>query len=159
MAWTATKKMFGVCGNFKWEILNLTDVKATRSVVKPGFTTVYQAYSTNTSDNKDVLNAQTLAWTGTCDTNTPNELDDSSETFDPALYDLFAQDTTAASAVARVAINASDATRLLCYKPNRSAVYDAFPLGSETYTIYSERAVQLAAVTAGDEGTLLIIGR
>lgn len=158
MAWGTTRKMFGVCGNFKYEMITLTDVKATRSVIRPTIPSrVMFVASTNESDNKDVLAGQTLAWTGTADTNTPNELDDSGETFDPALYELFA-DNTASQLVARVIINASDATRCLCYKPDKSAVYDAFPAGTETFTIYNERAVQLIAATAGDDGTLLILG-
>jgi len=157
MSWEYTKKQFGVCGNFRWEIIALTDIKATRSIIRPGFTRIFQAYSTNTSDNKDVLNAQTVLWTGTVDTNSPNELDDSAATFDNGLYDSFAFNTATGSP-ARIQINLTDATRYLCYKPSRSAVSDPFPGGTEAYSLSTERALQITAATAGDEGNVLIIG-
>ena len=158
MAWGTTRKMFGVCGNFKYEMVTLTDVKATRSIIRPTVPSrVMFVATTNETDKADVFNGKTLAWTGSADTNTVNELDDSGETFDPALYELMVENTTDTDN-ARVIINSSDATRLLCYKPDKTAVKDAFPDGNEAYTIYNERAIQVTAASANDDGTLLILG-
>ena len=166
MAWSHTKGKFGVCGNFRFAFINLTDIKATRSIVKPeGFNSIKFVASTNTSDNADVLLAKKVSWTGTADSNTANELVDSSETFDPRLSGLQVSNTadTASSSVTLMSyVDYKDADELYCSTGASDVmgteVYDAFPDGNETYTIYNERAIQCMAVTAGDEGTLLLIG-
>ncbi len=155
MAWGTTKKLFGTCGNFKFEIYSLTDVKATRSLIKPGVQAIKFVASTNTSDGADIFNAKTLAWTGTADGNTPNELVDSSETFDSALTGYQVSNTTD-NAWARVEYK--DADELYVMTPDGSARADLFPDGNEAYTFYNERVLQLVAQTAGDDGTLIIIG-
>lgn len=167
MAWTKSLKTFGVCGNFRFEIISLTDTKSTRSLVNPRtMDRIYYVGSTNTSDNADVLNAQTLGWTGTADSNTVNKLVDGSETFDPEINGAQANNTTD-NRTSFVTYDKEDTTSLFCHKKTthstdptsgQDAVYDLAPDGNEAFTIYSERILQVTAVTAGDEGTLLIIG-
>ena len=61
MAWGKSITKFGVCGNFKFECHTLTDVKATRSLVRPRIMSqIHFVASTNESDNADILNAKTL---------------------------------------------------------------------------------------------------
>jgi len=160
MAWGYTRHKFGVCGNFKFEFISLTDVKATRSLIKPTLPTKCAfVATTNLTDNADILAGKTLAWDGTADSNTPNELIDSSEVFDARLYDVFVANTDAtAFTTARVQLKSGETTKLNLYKPDRSAVYDAFPSGNETYTIYDERVIQVIAASANDDGTLLVMG-
>lgn len=154
MAWGATKKLFGVCGNFKYEIYSLTDVKATRSLVKPAMNKVYQVASTNTSDNADIFNSKTLAWTGTTDAATASILTDSSEVFDPALMGFQFSNTTDN---AWGSIEYKDDDELYTMKPDKSA--RATIIGNaKAYTIYDERIVQLVAQDAGDDGTMIIFG-
>lgn len=164
MAWSKAIPKFGVCGNFKFEIWSLTDIKATRSLIKPiTMSQVHFTVSTNVTDGTDVLAAQTLAWTGTADGNTDNELIDSSEVFDPEIDGCQAHNT----ADNRTSyVTYKEATKLYCHKGGwraypftGDAVYDLCPDGNETFTIYSERVVQVIAGTADDDGTLLIIGR
>lgn len=157
MAWSRALKTFGVCGNFRFEIANLTDIKATRSLYKPRtMNRVYFVASTNLTDATDVLAAQTLAWTGTADTNTLNELQDTSEVYDSEINGVQA-DNTADNLTSFVTYK--DADELYCHKGGMAdAVYDLCPDGNETYIIYSERVVQVIAGTADDDGTILIIG-
>lgn len=162
MAWSFTKKTFGVCGNFRFAFYNLTDIKATRSVVKPeGFNSVKFLVSTNTTDNADVLAGKTLAWTGTADTDVANELKDTSQVFDSRINGLQVANTadtvgeTNPSLMADVVLK--DADELYTFKHEGSA-YDCFPDGNETYTIYNERVVQFIAVSANDDGTVLLMG-
>lgn len=157
MAWSKTRGIFGVCGNFRFEIAKLTDIKATRSLYRPRtMNKVYFVASTNLTDNADVLAAQTLAWTGTADTNTANELQDTSEVYDPEIDGTQAHNT----ADNRTSfVTYKDADELYCHKGGMDdAAYDLCPDGNETYTIYDERIVQVIAVSANDDGTLMIIG-
>lgn len=159
MAWGTSRTTFGTCGNFKFEIITLTDVKATRSLVKPTtMSQVHASYSTNVTDNKDVLAAQTLNWTGTADTDTENKIDDASETFDPAINGAQAHNT-ADNRTSFVTYDGVNTDQLFCHKGGTAdAVYDLCPDGNETYQINSERMVQLVAGNANDDGTLLVLG-
>lgn len=165
MTWGTTLKTFGVCGNFRFAIHDLTDIKATRSLLKPmNMDRVYYVSSTNTTDNADVLAGQTLAWTGTADNNVLNEIKDTSEVFDAEIDGAQAHNT-ADNLTSFVTYK--DADELYCHKKTiystdpssgQDAVYDLCPDGNETYTIYSERIVQFIAATADDDGTVLVMG-
>ena len=166
MTWSYTKDIFGVCGNFRFAFVSLTDIKATRSIVRPeGFNSIKFTASTNTTDSADVLLTKKVSWTGTADGDTENELVDSGEVFDPRLSGLQAAntaDTASSSVTLQSYVDYKDADELYCSTGASNdlgtEVYDAFPDGNETFTIYSERAVETLAATANDEGTILIMG-
>jgi len=157
MAWGTTKKIFGVCGNFKFEFVNLTNVKATQSLIKPvRMNRIHFVSTTNLTDNTDHLAGQTLNWSGTADTNVTNEIKDTSETFDPEIDGAQAHNTTDNRTAF---VTYKDADELYCHKGGLAdAVYDLCPDGNEVYSITSERIVEVTAQTADDSGTLLIIG-
>ena len=175
MAWTIGRKAFGTCGNFKFEIFNLTDVKATRSLIKPRMGRVDFVSSTNTTDNADVLAGQTLSWSGTADGNTANKLVDSSEAFDPAIDGAQAHNT-ADNLTSFVTYDKDNTDALFCHKGGSDdsialndgdgtstaqtgdAAFDLAPDGNETFTIDSQRIVQVTAASANDEGTVIIFG-
>jgi hypothetical protein len=159
----------------------LTDIKATRSVVYPaGLSSVKFVASVNTSDKADVLAGQTLAWTGTADTNVANEIKDTSEVFDPALNGSFAANTAdgaGASFTVTGKVDYKDADELYVKSGYNNVAattgntgegddarilgdlpYDLCPDGNETYTIYDEHKIQVIAVTANDDGTLFVMG-
>ena len=161
MAWSYNKGVFGVCGNFRYAFYDLTDVKATRSLIIPdGVGAVKFCASTNETDGTDVLLAQTLKWTGTCDSNTANELVDASETFDSRLNGLPAINTQAGALKGVTGeIIYKDADELYIFNWSTGAAYDLFPAGSETYAIYDERTIQVTAGTANDDGSLFVMGR
>lgn len=162
MAWGDTKIAFGTCGNFKFEFHDLTDVKATRSLIRP--TTVHNKVhfvaSTNETDGADVFGAQTLAWTGTCDSDTANEIVDSSETFDTMLNNTVAYnvETGDANLGKGAHIVYKDADELYCFALGDKTAYDLCPTGDEDYRIDDQKIVQVVAGTANDDGTLLIMG-
>ena len=157
MAWSKALKTFGVCGNFRFAVHTLTDIKATKSLIKPmNMDRVYFVASTNETDNADVLLAQTLAWTGTADTNTLNELQDTSEVYDPDIDGAQAFNNTDGRTSF---VTYKDADELYCHKGGMDdAVYDLAPDGNEAYVIYSERIIQVTAVSANDDGTILVLG-
>ena len=168
MAWSITRKAFGTCGNFKFVFYRLTDVKTTRSVIEPkGLSFVKFVATTNETDNADVFAGKTLAWTGTADTDVANEIKDSSEVFDPALQGSYAANTADTVGVANPTLIArvdyKDADELYCSSGYNvggigTAPFDLCPDGDETYTIYDEHKIQVIAVTANDDGTLIAIG-
>lgn len=159
MAWSISRGIHGVCGNFKFEIFNLTDIKSTRSLIKPRMGQVHFVSSTNTTDNADVLGAGTLSWSGTADSNTVNKLVDASETFDPLINGAEAYNTTD-NLISLVTYDKDATTALFCHKGGMDdATYDLAPDGNEVFLISSERIVQVTAVSADDDGTVLIIGR
>ena len=159
MAWSISRGVHGVCGNFKFEIFSLTDIKATRSLVKPRMGQVHFVSSTNLTDNADILAGRTLSWTGTADTNTTNKLVDASEVFDPNINGAEAYNTTD-NRIAQVTYDKDTASALFCHKGGMDdAAYDLAPDGNEAYLISSERIVQVTAVSANDDGTLMVIGR
>jgi hypothetical protein len=173
MAWGQTLKTFGVCGNFRFAVHTLTDIKATRSLIRPmNMVRTFFVASTNETDNADILNAQTLSWTGTCDTNVANEIKDTSEVFDPELSGCQASNTADTVGVANPTLMArvdyNDADELYCssgYAVDQTGgadfgqkAFDLCPDGNETYTIYSERVIQVTAVSANDDGTILVLG-
>jgi hypothetical protein len=161
MAWSYTKKVFGVCGNFRYAFYNLTDIKATRSLIRPdGITRVRFSCSTNTTDGTDVLLGQTLTWTGQTDGTTANTLEDSTQVFDPRINFCLASNT---SDNTTCMVNYKDADQLYCWtkignsSKGLGVAVDAFDT-TKNYTIYNERIVQVVAGTANDDGTLLVIG-
>lgn len=155
MAWGFSRTGFGVCGNFKFEFHALTDAKATRSLVYATYVPkIHFSTSVNTTDNADTFNAQSLSWTGTTDAATANELTDSSEVFDPVLTGLQAVNNTDGK---WMALEYKDADELYTMYPNKSA--RATQIGTaKAYTIKTERVVQVTAVSANDDGTLILIG-
>ena len=52
-----------------------------------------------------------------------------------------------------------DGDELYVYTPDGTAAKDLFPDGNESYQIQNPRVIQLVAQTAGDDGTLLVVGR
>lgn len=155
MAWSWSKGQFGVCGNFRFLFVDLTDVKSTRSIpLTEGFNSVKFTSSTNTTDNTDVLLIKKVSWTGTADGDTANELVDSSETFDPAVSGLQCDNTTDTT---NCVVDYKDADELYC-KAYNGAAADTFPDGTDTFTIYNERRIEIIAGTANDDGTILMIG-
>ncbi len=158
MVWGKTRGVFGTCGNFKFEIYTLTDVKATRSLVKPMMNNVYMAASTNVTDNTDVFAAQPLNWTGQVDGNTTDKLDDGSEVFDPDINGAQATNITDGR-TSFVTYDKDTASQLFCHKGGMAdAVYDLCPDGNENYVIRNQRIIQLVAGNASDDGTLLVLG-
>ena len=163
MARSYTRQTFGVCGNFRLEIWDLTDVKATRSIVKPMMDRIRVASSTNTSDNADVFNAKTLSWTGTAAVDQENHLEDTGEVFEAGIDGQIVYNTETGDAKqglsARVNFDSTDTDDLSLVDLTSSASNsDLFPDGNEDYAMKSERVVQVLAATAGDDGTLLLIG-
>ena len=159
MAWTKTRQAFGVCGNFRFKFYDLTDVKATKSLINPCMQAVYFVNTTNTTDAADTLIGGTLNWAGTADTNTTNKLVNTSETFDPEITDAQAFNTTD-NLTSYVSYDKDATTALFCHKGGTAdAVYDLAPDGNEVYEILSDKIVQVTAVSANDDGTILIIGR
>ncbi len=160
MAYSATRKVFGVCGNFRFKFYNIIDAQNTNSVVKTDMHRVEFVSSTNTSDNADNFKAQTLSWTGTVDANTVNELEDSSETFVAELTDLHVFATSGANdgSPAIVVFQVGDTDNLLLFAPSDKTATDLFPAGNETYAFKDQRHIILDPVTNDDDGTLLVIG-
>jgi len=157
MAWTATKSAFGVCGNFRFAFYDLTDIKATRSLIKPeGIGAVKFVASTNTTDNTDVLLAKALKWDGTADTDHANGMEDGSETFDPVVNGLRIDDIDD-NGLATVYIH-TDTDTLLCFDSDGAAV-DLFSTNDEVFQLYNERVIQVLAGDADDDGTLFVMGR
>lgn len=176
MSWGYTKKIFGVCGNFRFAFIDLTDLKTTRNIIKPeGFNSIKFSSSTNTTDGDDVLLSKKVSWTGQCDSDSTNKIDDNAEVFDPGLDGLEVTNTTDAASgsfekMGRIGFDKTNADQLFIAggrlgagtNPGRdgfgTAVYDLCPQGNENYTIYSERAWQILAVGANDDGTIFIMG-
>ena len=161
MAWGYTRKIFGVCGNFRFSFIDLTDVKATRSLIRPaGLNSVKFISTVNTTDTADVFAGVTLAWTGTCDSDVENEVADAGEVFDTRMNGCMISNTTDTVGVANDSLVANikrhDNTSL--YTFHAGAAFDLCPDGDETYTVYDERVVQVVAGTANDDGSLLVIG-
>jgi len=163
MAWGVSRKVFGTCGNFKFVFYDLTDVKATRSLIKPMLNKVSFVASTNTSDNADVFNAKTLNWTGTQDSIVANQLNDAGEVFDTALNGLTVYNNMGSDASEGIGAMAvySDANTLLTFaldgNKGGGAATTLFN-ASETYIIDNERIVEVVAQDAGDDGTLFVMG-
>ncbi len=160
MVYSSERKFFGVCGNFRFKIYNITDAQNTNSTVKTDMRKIDFISSTNTSDNADNFKAQTLSWTGTCDANTVNELEDSSETFTPELTEVHVFATSGANSggLAVMESQSGDTDNQLLTNPGSRAVFDLFPAGNETYAIKDERLIILDPVTNNDDGTLMVIG-
>lgn len=180
MVWAWSKKTFGVCGNFKFAFIDLTDIKATRSIVKPeGFNSIKFASSTNTSNNTDVLLTKKCSWTATCNADTEFKIDTAGEVFDPQLDGLeVANITDTASEVGgsevhligKVGYDKTNADQVYVEggavtvptSPGKdqhgTQAYDLCPDGNEEITIYSERAWEIISANAGDEGTIFIMG-
>ena len=160
MAWSTSILQRGVCGNFRFKIYDLTDAQNTNSVVKTDMDRIDFISSTNTTDNADNLKAQTLSWTGTCDADTANQLEDSSETFVNELngIQVFATSGANDGDSAFVEFQSGDTDNLLLTDPSDGSDEDLFPAGTETYSITHEGYVLVDPVTNADEGTLFIIG-
>lgn len=155
MVWGNNKTFFGTCGNFKFEIYTLTDIKSTRSLILPGLTKVDFIASINLTDNADILNGRTLAWSGTTDGAAANELTDASETFEEGLTGTqFSNTTDTAWGKAEF----KDADELWTMKPDGSVRSTIIGTG-KAYTFYSERIIQVVAQDANDNGTMIIFGR
>lgn len=175
MAWGYQHIKWGVCGNFKFEIVTLTDIKTTRSLIKPRtMSQVNFVASTNETDNADVLLAKTLAWNGTCDSKVANQIVSSAQVFDPLLTGTYAANITDTvhptnnpTLIGYVSYKDADELYISSgYAVSQASgadfgkkPFDLCPDGNEDYTIYSERIIEVLAVSANDDGTLLIIGR
>ena len=162
MAWSYSRKTFGVCGNFRFSFIDLTDVKATRSIIKPeGINSVKFTASTNTTDNDDVLLTKTLAWTGKAAVYQENHLEDTGEVFDPRLGMLVVHNVETGDAKlglhAYMVYDGTDPDDLSLID-NTGTATDLFPDGNEDYVMYNERVIQTIAGTGDDDGTLLVIG-
>ena len=150
----------GVCGNFRFKIYGITDAATTNSVVKTDMRQVFFVSSTNTTDNADNFKAQVLNWTGTADSNTANELVDSSEIFVNQLTDLIVYATSGDNDGDGSIIEFKDADELNLNTLGAPATaQDLFPAGTETYIINDERHIVLTPVTGDDDGTLIILGQ
>jgi len=164
MSWGYTKKAFGVCGNFRFAFIDLTDIKATRSVVKPeGFNSIKFVCTTNTSDKQDVLLGKTLNWAGTAVTDLTYKIDtNGGEVFDPRINGLQVFNSESSDALEGVSgilvYDSSDTDQLYIFNPDTGAAYDLFPDGNEDFSIVDERSVQVLAADAGDDGTMFIMG-
>lgn len=161
MAYSSAIHARGVCGNFRFKFFTITNAATSNSVVKTDMQGVDFVGSTNESDNADNFQAQKLAWAGTCDANTVNELEDTSETFVPEITGLPAYATSGANdgGQARVEYQSTDTDNLLLTNPGSKAAKDLFPAGTETYVIQEDKHIMLTPATASDDGTLLVIGR
>ncbi len=159
MAWGTSRSCFGTCGNFKYEFHDLTDVKATRSVMKPNYCR-FPAFisSVNTTDGTDLFKAQFLNWTGTTDSTTAGELVDASEVFDGFMNGAIAENTT--DKVQGI-IQRKDDDELYTWavRGNDGSVADtdAFPTG-KAYIIRHDRMIQTIAQDANDDGYLIVLG-
>jgi len=182
MAWTDGNGQnlltFGVCGNFRFEIYSLTDVKATRSLVKPMMDRVRMVASTNETDNTDVLNAKSLNWTGTQDSAVASQINDAGEVYDKVLTGeiVYNVETGDGSLGDGCVVGYSDANTMLTDDPaffgqrfrsdnttNDSG--ETMPTEAQTlcnatedYSIVSERVIQVVAADANDDGSMLVIG-
>jgi len=161
MAWTATIGQRGVCGNFRFKFYDITDAANTISVVKTDMNAVRFLSSTNTSDNADNFKAQTLNWTGTCDADTANNIEDSSETFVGALTGLQAFNTldtvgTPVRLNGFVEFQSGNTDNLLV--TSGGSAFDLCPTGDETFIIADQRHVMIDPVTNADDGTLFVMG-
>ena len=160
MPYTNSVDFRGVCGNFRFKIYTVTDAATTNSVVKTDMRQVFFVSSTNTTDNADNFKAQILNWTGSADTDTANELQDTSETYVNQLTNLIVYATSGANNGDGSIIEFKDADELNLNTLNAPATaQDLFPAGTETYRINDERHIMLTPVTANDDGTLILLGQ
>ena len=159
MAYSATRKAFGVCGNVRFKFYDITDVQTSKNVVKP-YMNVKFAVATNTTDNTEVMMAKPLNWTGTADTDTANKLVDTSETFVQELNrsHVFATSGTNEGAPAIIEFLSADTDALSLFSCASEAATDLFPSGNETYALLDDHKVELDVGTNDDDGTLLIMG-
>lgn len=176
MAWTATRKQFGVCGNFKFKFFTITDAQNTKSIVKTGLHGVKFVGSTDTVTGTELMKAKPLLWTGTSDTNTPNELEDGSETFVKDLEGLNVHNTTDKISALITKLSGTASDRLEIGEPDCNGrqiradttdqqgnaapdtTYDAFPDGNETFQLNNDSYIMLTPTTADDDGAIIVIG-
>lgn len=150
---------FGTCGNFKFEFVNLTDVKATRNIIKPkhcrnvGFVT-----SINTTDGTDLLKAQTLNWTGAADSTVAGQIPDSGEIFDGILGGVIAENTD--DNYQGLVHRASDTNLYAVQAAGNDGSYasTALFINTKNYIIRNDRVIECIAQDANDDGRLIIFG-
>ncbi len=173
MAYSYKRKVFGVCGNFRFKVYTITDAQTTRNIVKTDMHKVDFVASTNTTDNKDNFKAQTLSWTDTNQVDVTNKIDmNGTVTFDPALTGLQVHNTTD-NLTSTVEYSLADtdhlwgidndvqgATQSAGEGSVNAALFDICPTAaSEDFRIHSERLVILDPADNDDDGTLMVIGR
>jgi len=155
MAEVNTLLLRGVCGNFRFKFYQITNAATTNSVFNTDMQMVHCAFSTQTTDKADSWKCKTLNWTGTADSDTANEIKDTSETYVKALTGSQAFNTTDNRTCTTVEYK--DADELYTYKSQ--AAYDLCPDGNEAYRILDERKIMLTPVTANDDGFVIVMGK
>ncbi len=172
MAYSYKRKVFGVCGNFRFKIYTITDAQNTRNIVKTDMNKVDFVASTNTTDNADNFKAQTLSWTNTAQADVENKIDmNATATFDPALTGLQVHNTTD-NLTSTIEYSLADTDHLWGIDNDvqggtgasgeggvTAVLFDICPDGNEEFRIHSERLIILDPVSNDDDGTLMVIGR
>lgn len=156
MSWTATKKIFGVCGNFKYIMYDLTDMQdVTKIIDVKGLNSIKFTCATNTTDNTDVVLGGVLNLSATASTDNTDAMEDNTEEFSAVWSGLVIDQT---SDNTRAWVIYEGAGILQTYTLGTITAVDAFPVGNEAYKIHNERYYGCLAGTDDDDGTVLIIG-
>lgn len=154
----------GVCGNFRFKILDVTNVATTNSVIPADMVVQFACGATTTQTANHIIVSK-LNWTGTGVTDTANRIDtNGNETFVPQIHRLIAYNTESSdtdegkSVVINYDVGNTD--QLICYAVgDGTTLVDYWQTGDEDFQIQDEHHILLDSQSSADDGKIILIGK